>query len=119
LHEKYIRLIFLMSKQNNNPIRMIMDITKITYHDLLTEEVSQLLILNSMVVDAINHKKQQARNTKKHSLSVGMQVKVDDVRVSHLVGTIQKLNPKMAKVKMSNGRTYNVAYSLIVVADQS
>jgi len=115
----YIVLIFLMSKRNSNLIRNIMDITKITYHDLIAEDLGQLRLLNSMVVDAINQKKQQTRSLIKHTLSVGMQVKVDDARVSHLVGTIQKLNPKMAKVKMSNGITYNVTYSLIVVADQS
>lgn len=87
----------------------------VSYDALIHMDIKNLKILNSLVVDAINRVNGRMRFQVKQSIRVGMEVRVDAPQLGGMSsGTIIKLNPKKAKVKMENGAVWNVPYSMLI-----
>lgn len=86
--------------------------------DLINMSIEQLRELNSMVIDVINHKREDQGRNIKLLLKVGQLVNVDHKNFRGQLVEILKINRTRAVVKRLEGNhQYNVPFSMIKIAE--
>lgn len=91
---------------------------KIEKSDLINMDLDQLRELNSMVIDVINHKREDKGRNIKLLLKIGQLVSVDHNDFRGQLVEILKINRTRAVVKRLEGNhQYNVPFSMIKIAE--